>query len=119
MKPIKKPIKMPSLKLGRGTERFDTELPVEIGGIQGLTRNISATGIYFKTDLTQEPGSRVSFTVEVNVRGEKLKLVCEGEVVRVDHSGGLLGIAAKLASSFFSEAAEVIDVNPAVQTGIH
>ena len=118
MKHIKTQNKALPLKYGRGADRFDTELPVEIGGIQGLTRNISATGIYFQIEWMQEPGSRVRFTVEVNVRGEKLKLVCDGEVIRVDHNDGGLGIAAKLDSSFFADAAEVIDVNSSSLAGI-
>lgn len=93
----------PYLDHERGADRFDTELPVEMDGIQGLTRNISATGVYFETYAAQEPGSSVHFTVEVVVHGEKLKLVCEGEVVRVDRKDGTLGIAAKLTSSFFSD----------------
>lgn len=119
MKYIKTQSKTPPLKRGRGTDRFDTELPVEIGGIQGLTRNISASGIYFETEMAQEPGSRVHFTVEVNVRGEKLKLVCEGEVVRIDRKDGTVGIAAKLMNSFFADVAEVIDVDSSSLTGIH
>ena len=107
----------------RGADRFATELSVAIGSIQGLARNVSATGIYFETEieteLAQQPGSRVHFTVEVNVRGKKLKLLCEGEVVRVGRNDGVLGVAAKLANSFFSEAAEVIDVNPGSRAGIH
>ena len=91
----------PPFEHERGADRFDTELPVEMGGIRGLTRNISATGVYFETEAAQTPGSHVHFTVEVNVQGEKLKLVCEGEVVRVDRKAGALGIAAKLVSSFF------------------
>lgn len=90
-----------------------------MGGIQGLTRNISATGVYFETETAQEPGSRVHFTVELNVLGEKLKLICEGEVVRVRRNGGVLGIAARLVSSFFSDAAEVIEVKPGGLAGIH
>ena len=102
MKHIK--IKTPTLHHERGADRFASELPVEIGGVQGLTRNISATGIYFETEVSQAPGARVNFTVEMNARGEKLKLVCEGEVVRVDHRGGVLGVAAKLERSFFADA---------------
>ncbi len=90
----------------RGADRFDTELPVEISGAKGLTRNISATGVYFEAQVSQEVGSHVSFTVEVTVRGEVLKLVCEGEVVRVDHKDGTVGIAAKLGSSFFTNVSE-------------
>lgn len=119
MKHIKTQNKTPPFKGGRGADRFDTALPVEIGGSQGMTRNISATGIYFETEVAQELGSRVRFTVEVNVRGEKLKLVCEGEVVRVDHNDGGLCIAAKLESSFFSDAGEIIGVKPDSRTSIH
>ena len=101
MKPIKK---VPPVKQERGADRFDTELPVEMAGAKGLTRNISATGVYFETQALQEPGSHVNFTVEVTVRGEVLKLGCEGEVVRVDHKDGMIGIAAKLGRSFFTNA---------------
>ena len=98
-----KPHKVASpTKQERGADRFDTELPVEMSGVKGLTRNISATGVYFETQASQEPGSRVNFTVEVTVRGEVLKLVCEGEVVRVDKKDGVVGIAAKLGRSFFT-----------------
>lgn len=97
----------PPLKYARDADRFVTELPVDIGGVQGLTRNISATGIYFETEAAQEPGSRVHFTVEVHVRGERLQLVCEGEVVRVDHIDGMVGVAARLVTSFFSDATDV------------
>ena len=41
-------------------------------------------------------------SVEINVQCEELKLVCDGEVVRVDQKGSVLRIAAKLMSSFFS-----------------
>lgn len=119
MKHIKTQSNMPPLRYERGADRFDTELPVEIGGVQGLARNISATGIYFEAEVAPAPGSRVSFTVEVMVRGEKLKLVCEGKVVRVEQQDGMLGIAAKLENSFFSDAAEVINVKPVSRTRIH
>lgn len=119
MKHIKTPSKIPPLKHGRGADRFNTTLPVEIAGIQGVTRNISATGIYFEADMAQELGACVRFTVEMSLRGEKLKLACEGQVVRVDHKDRGLGIAAKLVSSFFPDAAEVVDVKPRSLSGRH
>ena len=88
----------------RSADRFDTELPVEIDGIPSLTRNISATGIYVLTDSHQIPGSHIHFTVEVVVWGKKLKLVCDGEVVRVDQNGDKTGVAVKLDNSFFADA---------------
>jgi hypothetical protein len=91
----------------RVADRFDTELPVEIDGIESLTRNISATGMYIETYTHQTPGSRVHFTVEVVVRGQNLKLVCEGEVVRVEQKGAKTGVAIKLDKSFFSDIEKV------------
>ena len=111
MKRIKKQSNTQTAKHERGADRFATELPIEMGLVHGLTRNISATGIYFETENVQEPGSRVHLAVEVIVHGEKLKLVCDGKVVRVDHKDGVLGIAAKLDGSFFSDTAEVIDID--------
>lgn len=91
----------------RSADRFDTELPVEIDGISGLTRNISATGVYLETDSHPSPGSRVHFTVEVVVRGQNLKMVCDGEVVRVDTKGDTTGVAIKLDTSFFSDIEKI------------
>lgn len=119
MKHIRSQSNKEPVKHERGADRFDTELPVEMGGIQGLTRNISATGVYFETETAKEPGSRVHFTVELNVLGQKLKLICEGEVVRVHRNGSALGVAARLVSSFFSDAAEVIEIQPGSLAGMH
>lgn len=91
----------------RGADRFDTELPIEIDGVQSLTRNISATGMYIETHTHQTPGSRVHFIVEVVVQGQNLKLVCEGEVVRVEQKGDTTGVAIKLDTSFFSDIEKV------------
>ena len=76
---------------------------MEINRSPGVTRNISATGVYFETSEEPSPGSKVSFTIEVLVNGETLKMVCSGEVVRVDHKEGKVGIAVKLANSFFAD----------------
>ncbi|OLP07335.1 hypothetical protein BLL52_1165 [Rhodoferax antarcticus ANT.BR] len=80
-----------------------SELPIEINGTSGLTRNVSATGVYFETTVAKAPGSKVQFVVQVMVKGELLKMVCSGEVVRVEHKVGTVGIAVKLCSSFFTD----------------
>lgn len=117
MKHIKTRTKTAPLKPERRADRFDIELPVEMDGVQGLTRNICATGIYFETDMAQAPGSHVRFTVEVTIRGEKTKMVCEGEVVRVENKDGVLGVAVELSSSFFSDNGQVIDAKPIALVG--
>ena len=97
----------------RRAVRFETVLPVEIGNFHGLARNISATGIYFETEAAPELGSHVYFAVELTVRGEKLKLVCDGQVLRVDDKDGVHGVAAKLDDSFFSNPADVMELDAA------
>ncbi|MBV5298104.1 MAG: hypothetical protein JZU64_08205 [Rhodoferax sp.] len=52
----------------RLADRFDTELPIELDGIPGLTKNISATGIYFESQINQAPGSVVQFVVDVEAK---------------------------------------------------
>ena len=88
---------------GRAATRMCSEMPLEISGAPGLTRNVSATGVYFETTVGQAPGSKVQFVVEVMVKGELLKMVCSGEVVRVGHTADSVGIAVKLISSFFTD----------------
>lgn len=106
----------PPLKPGRKADRFNIELPVEMGDLQGLTRNICATGIYFETEPGQAPGSHVRFTVEVTIRGEKSKMVCEGEVVRVESKDGVMGVAVALSSSFFAENGPLANAKTAIVT---
>lgn len=93
----------------RSADRFASELPIEIGGVLGLTRNVSATGVYFETTRDQVIGSRVNFMVEVIVKGERLKMVCTGDVMRVDQKLGTVGIAVKLSSSFFTDTDHSVD----------
>jgi hypothetical protein len=109
----------PPLMHGRRAVRFETALPVEIGNVHGLARNISATGIYFEIDTAPALGSHVYFAVELTVRGEKLKLVCDGQVLRVDQKDGVHGIAAKFADSFFSNPAEIVDADAGWLTRTH
>lgn len=102
----------------RRADRFNIELPVEMGNMQGLTRNICATGIYFETDVAQAPGSHMRFTVEVTIRGEKTKMVCEGEVVRVEHKDGVVGIAVALSDSFFANHGPATEAKTGAQAAL-
>lgn len=121
MKYLRAQNKNEPFKPDRRAVRFETVLPIEIGNLHGLARNISATGIYFETEAAPVPalGSHVYFAVELTVRGEKLKLVCDGKVLRVDHKNGVYGIAAKLDDSFFSNPADVIELGAAWSQQTH
>lgn len=80
----------------QGAARIPSQLVVVESGKKGLTRDISATGVYFEIDTKHEAGSAIQFHIELDTPGGKLKLVCEGEVVRVEDLNGMVGIAAKI-----------------------
>jgi hypothetical protein len=85
----------------RNAIRFDTALPVHIGGAAGNTQNISAHGVYFETDVEQRVGALVNFTLEFTLYGRQHQLLCEGKVVRVEQHGDRIGVAARLVAPFF------------------
>ena len=87
----------------RHDKRFMTVLAVDLDGTEAWTRDVSATGVYFETRDARPLGSLVNFLLEVSISGERLNLICEGEVVRVDsRPDGKVGIAARLRASFFA-----------------
>ncbi len=90
----------------RSAERLTSELPIEINGALGTTKNISATGIYFETTTPQKPGSKVNFAVEVVINGKTIKMVCSGSVIRIDRNNGKVGIAVRLVHSFFTDTVD-------------
>ena len=65
-------------------------------GISGISKDISATGIYFELDEKQELGSLIAFWIELDTPGGILKVVCEGEVARVVEEGGKMRVAARI-----------------------
>lgn len=75
------------------------EFPVHApDGTKGFTKDISATGIFLELEKKQEPGSIISFWVELDTPGAKMKLVCQAEVVRVELSDGKTKLGTKIIS---------------------
>jgi len=64
-------------------------------GVSGLITDISTAGILFELPEKKEPGSVISFSIELKTPGGPLKLIGEGEVVRVEEEDGKFRIAAK------------------------
>lgn len=80
------------------SERYRTDLSTTVHGVTGVTDNISATGFYILQDEPCAIGSKIDFAVDLVTRHVKLKLCCEGEVVRVDRVDNRFGIAIKIIS---------------------
>lgn len=88
------------LKSTRRHERYPLTLHVELTHGSGLTRNVSAGGVYFVTDQPHVPGAPIDFTVvlEEVSPGVPCPLRCIGTVLRVEPQGDRVGVAASIRS---------------------
>jgi hypothetical protein len=75
--------------------------PVSLpGGSTGMTRDISASGIYFETDHEPIGEAPLAFAVEFkNDMGAGMTLRCRGQVLRVERNGNRVGVAARILES--------------------
>lgn len=84
----------------RSETRERVILPVDLcAGGRGLTRDISVSGMFIETDAEQRPGDVMDFEITLPSPGLMLKLVAQGQVVRVETSGKRFGAAIRLLSS--------------------
>ena len=83
----------------RTGERVFTALSVSLGTATGVTRDVSASGIFFETDASYALGNLISFTVEFDAPGGKMLLKCRGNIVRIEPRGTQVGVAVKIMES--------------------
>lgn len=89
----------------RKDERIVTALPVKLGGAIGLTRDVSAAGIFFEIDAACTVGSDISFEVELETPTGKIILKCKGNIVRTESRENKLGVAVKINESMLESVA--------------
>ena len=65
----------------------------------GVTRDVSASGIFFETDASFDPGGPISFHIEIDTPGGAMVLSCRGEIVRVEQRDAKLGVAVRIVES--------------------
>ena len=66
----------------------------------GVTRNISASGVFFVTGGDYVPGNKIDFTIELaGLRGGTLMLRSWGKIVRIEIQRGIVGVGAKILAS--------------------
>ena len=85
----------------RREERLSAALPVDLDAGTGVTLDVSASGIFFETDVNYRPGSGITFTVQLDGPSGKLLMKCQGEIVRVEQRGEKVGVAVKIGASKF------------------
>ena len=103
-------------RVNRVEKRVSAMLPVNLeGGAIGLSRDVSASGIFFEIDIDNAPDSLINFTLEFEGPGGGMTLKCKAQVLRVERlqdesspnlklsatAGKRVGIAAKIIESKF------------------
>jgi environmental stress-induced protein Ves len=79
-----------------------------MGDETGITKNISASGIYFEMDTEMQAGQTVSLIIDLNVVGRQMKWSCTAEVVREERRDNRRGYGARILSQ------ELHDLDPAL-----
>ena len=88
----------------RKEERVAVAHPVKIPPSFGLTRDISASGVFFVTDAVLVLGQTIDFIIEFGRQGVNFILKCVGEIVRVESQDGQVGVAVKISHSIMQSA---------------
>lgn len=83
----------------RKDERIPTALPVKLGDATGVTRDVSASGVFFEIEANYRLGTEIAFSVELDTPGGKMVLKCEGEIVRIEPRGQRVGVAVRIVES--------------------
>jgi len=76
-------------------ERLGAALRVKLGKLLGVTRDVSASGVFFETDAAYAVGSKVHFEINLDTPWGKTVCDCDGRIVRVERHDGAVGIAVQ------------------------
>lgn len=77
----------------RREDRLQAALPVKIGRAQGLTHDVSASGMFLETDTAYTVGSPVDVELNLVMPWGKTVIRCTGTVVRTVRSKKRIGMA--------------------------
>jgi hypothetical protein len=84
----------------RKAPRFRVALPVELVEGKGVTRDLSAGGVFFETDRVFGLGEVIQFALVLEYidPGQPVRLQCRGRVVRLERWGDTMGMAVAIAA---------------------
>ncbi len=88
---------MPSVNRRRA-RRYDIALPVQLPDAEGVTLNVSESGVLFETEAILSTGDALRFSLlfgQFDPLGP-FRVVCRGHVVRVERRGSRQAVAVQL-----------------------
>jgi hypothetical protein len=73
---------------------------MELSEGTGLTRDLSACGVFFETDRVFAPGEVIQFALVLEHidPNRPVRLRCRGQVVRVERRGDTMGVAVAITA---------------------
>jgi hypothetical protein len=82
----------------RQDQRLAVALPVELQNCHGVTRDVSASGVFFETTLPFSPGAAIRFSLLLEYADPlgPIRLHCQGKVVRVERLRAKFGVAVAI-----------------------
>ena len=82
-------------KYERREKRVRARLAVDLGRAKGVTRDVSASGAFFETDVSYKVGSRVRFAIDLATPWGPAHFDCRGKIVRVERHDRTIGVAVQ------------------------
>jgi len=94
----------------RRAARFRIAIPVELEEGEGITRDVSLSGVFFETDQSFAPGEQINLVMvlERASPGRPVRLQCEGRVVRVTRFDKRIGVAVAISGYKFGPSGRPI-----------
>ena len=84
----------------RRRHRANTGMRVFLKSTTGVTRDMSASGVYFWISGTYAIGESIRFSIELKRAGRRMMRKCKGEVLRVDRQdSSRVGLAVRITES--------------------
>lgn len=92
----------------RQEQRYPIVLPVDVEQATSDTRDISISGLYFKTKKSFSPGTPIELTLswKSTLPSTPMRLHCKGQVVRAERYEGKWGVAVAIESYGFEISGE-------------
>lgn len=83
----------------RRAERVTALLPVRAGRRKAVTRDVSASGLFFETDAGYSVGNKVRISLDLDTPWGKVMLRSDGKIVRVESHDHKLGVAVRFVDT--------------------
>ena len=93
-------------KYKRSEKRVRARLAVDLGRAKGVTRDVSASGALFETDVSYKVGSRVRFAIDLATPWGPAHFDCKGKIVRLEKHHGVVGVAVQFSDADLPAAAQ-------------